>query len=997
MSYADAQLDLACVSIACLSGQNGAGKSAILDAVTWSLWEEARASSDELIRLGEREMWVEVLFLLDGQNYRVRRSRQKGSERSGSRALSKGTLELQVERQSGWLTLTAPSIRETQEELAALLRMDYETFANSVYLRQGRADEFTTRLPSERKQILGEILGLSYFDQLQELAKDKARQAKSKAELLEASLKELPELESAISALAVEQGSLSERAQEAADKASFYESRHGSLTATLNDLNLLKERHEQTQIRIAELAESIVALEARKRQLEQKLSELGAITARAAEIETAAGEFSQVKDKLECCDRAALAVQDLIARRWQAQSDLANLRSRLEVRLDLLRSKLAELEKKHKELTKEPADLEKLEKAYRQYKDMVARESELAIRQEAFTRFTGRADELYSAIQEARIRLEAEREQKEASCKDIDQLLLSSATVSQEKEAIEQQAAALDKLEAEFELVEQKGFKVKSDLEAAAAQAKELERRKSELLAKVKELEEHSHSSICPLCSAPIVDRLAVTARYRKQVEGIDHEISTIAAASEELEAQRLALRKQYTELRKKLDGRKMLDEQIGRFNEKLSSIERARATAGALGEELASIIARLEAQDYAQVERESLINIKSEIHKLDFDPVIYANLQAQIRMQRHAEARYQQAQRDLAEGKKLAQEIPALRQEADDLNSQIALESYGNEARDNLKAIQIEIDKLGYDRAEHEALKEKLSALIPASEDPRALERARSEAPELESVLESLQRELASRREQLQQAENNAAGWQKKLDSIGNLQAEAAELEPLARQWRFSREDLSTQLAVLKSRMDQLTCGTDRLKEQKTELDCARLELSEFQALAEAFGKKGIQAVIIENAIPEIESEANRLLSKLSDNQMHVALNTRHRTKSGGTVETLDLLIGDELGTRNYELYSGGEAFKVNFAVRIALAKLLARRAGAKLETLILDEGFGSQDELSRDRLVQVIGSIKDDFARILIITHIAEVKEMFPTQIQVTKQSGLSKVEII
>ena len=58
-------------------------------------------------------------------------------------------------------------------------------------------------------------------------------------------------------------------------------------------------------------------------------------------------------------------------------------------------------------------------------------------------------------------------------------------------------------------------------------------------------------------------------------------------------------------------------------------------------------------------------------------------------------------------------------------------------------------------------------------------------------------------------------------------------------------------------------------------------------------------------------------------------------------------------VGTRNYELFSGGEAFKVNFAVRVALSRLLARRSGAKLETLIVDEGFGSQDEASRERLV--------------------------------------------
>src|ERR1700732_2006487 len=96
MSYADAILDLSGVDVACLSGQNGAGKSALLDAVTWSLWECARSSSDELIRMHEKEMWVDVVFTHEQERYRVRRSRQRASSKSGQKSSTKGTLELQI-------------------------------------------------------------------------------------------------------------------------------------------------------------------------------------------------------------------------------------------------------------------------------------------------------------------------------------------------------------------------------------------------------------------------------------------------------------------------------------------------------------------------------------------------------------------------------------------------------------------------------------------------------------------------------------------------------------------------------------------------------------------------------------------------------------------------------------------------------------------------------------------------------------------------------------
>ncbi|MGH2626010.1 MAG: SbcC/MukB-like Walker B domain-containing protein, partial [Anaerolineales bacterium] len=100
-----------------------------------------------------------------------------------------------------------------------------------------------------------------------------------------------------------------------------------------------------------------------------------------------------------------------------------------------------------------------------------------------------------------------------------------------------------------------------------------------------------------------------------------------------------------------------------------------------------------------------------------------------------------------------------------------------------------------------------------------------------------------------------------------------------------------------------------------------------------------------------------------------------------------LDIVISDDLGSRPYELYSGGEAFRINFAIRIALSRLLARRAGAQLRSLFIDEGFGTQDASGRDQLVAAIQRIQPDFDRILVITHIEEMKEAFPVRIEVEK----------
>src|SRR3972149_1789565 len=114
------------------------------------------------------------------------------------------------------------------------------------------------------------------------------------------------------------------------------------------------------------------------------------------------------------------------------------------------------------------------------------------------------------------------------------------------------------------------------------------------------------------------------------------------------------------------------------------------------------------------------------------------------------------------------------------------------------------------------------------------------------------------------------------------------------------------------------------------------------FEELRGAFSKKGVPALMIEAAVPEIEASANALLARMTAGRMHVRFNTQRETQAGDVRETLDIQIADELGTRAYENFSGGEQFRVNFAIRVALSRLLAHRAGAPLQTLIIADGVG-------------------------------------------------------
>jgi exonuclease SbcC len=209
-------------------------------------------------------------------------------------------------------------------------------------------------------------------------------------------------------------------------------------------------------------------------------------------------------------------------------------------------------------------------------------------------------------------------------------------------------------------------------------------------------------------------------------------------------------------------------------------------------------------------------------------------------------------------------------------------------------------------------------------------------------------------------------------------------------------QKQVQEKIGGIKSKLDYYS----RLEIEKTEkeklMNSAAKEAAIYHELAEAFGKKGIQALLIETALPEIENEANKLLARMTDNRMHVKIETQKETQKGDVTETLEIKISDELGTRNYEMYSGGEAFRINFAIRIALSRLLARRAGAPLPTLIIDEGFGTQDASGIEKLKEAINSIQDDFEKILVITHVEELRDAFPARIDVVKTAEGSTISL-
>ena len=210
------------------------------------------------------------------------------------------------------------------------------------------------------------------------------------------------------------------------------------------------------------------------------------------------------------------------------------------------------------------------------------------------------------------------------------------------------------------------------------------------------------------------------------------------------------------------------------------------------------------------------------------------------------------------------------------------------------------------------------------------------------------------------------------------------AEREAAAR----TLSDAYARRGGLDARLDGATRDRAALASARADLSDARKEQKLYSTLRRAFGRHGIPSLIIEETLPDVEDRANVLLDRLTGGTTRVSLETLKDNKTGGTRETLDITITDAQGApRAYEMYSGGEAFRVNFALRIALSQLLAERAGTQIRTLVIDEGFGTQDAEGLHALVSAIRTIQDDFDKILVVTHLEELKNAFPVRIEVRK----------
>ncbi len=837
MCYREAALDFAGIHVACLGGENGAGKSALLDAITWALWGNSRLGArgdDDLIRLGENKMQVEFTFGMGGEVYRVLRRREAAK-------YSRTMLDFQVQDNGRWHSLIEGGVRATQNKIESTLRLDYHTFANSAFLRQGRADEFTVKTASERKRVLSDILGLDRWSIYEDRARECQKVAEGEVEAIKLRVKEIE--------------------------------------ADLGRRSEYQAQLEAAQAAVDEVAERLEAAQRAYQRIDAARTER-----RHAEVQIA-----------EQREQGAQAEQEL--------ASLAEEQAQREKRLDAYEELLARREE--------------VEAGYRAYREAVERERQQGARLRQSVELNECRREIESQISAARHALEAKREVIARRAEELEDQLPGEALVA-ELEDVRAQLDHLGRLSESREAAKDDLARIAEERAALRARNDALRREMETLKERIQMLGEACAQ--CPLCEQPLTE---------------EHRVELLQQIEEEGRAKGNAFRANQAMMESLAEQASALERQIEQSDEELLELARLQRQAASLVE---------------RVER----------------------------------------------GRRAGEELEETRTELARVAERLDEDDYASGARAALKEVLLEAQELGYDSEAHEEAREAVAHGQIFAERKAQLETVQERMSQERAALEQLGAAERRWRSRLSASQERRVRLEQKAEALKRELEQSNVVEEQLQEVRAREAEARQQLGAAQQRLAACEALEQQLAHKLKQKEILVERQAIYDELRAAFGVRGVPAMIIEAAVPEIEAEANHLLSQMTEGRMHVKFETQRQTKAGEMREALQIQISDELGTRPYENYSGGEQFRVNFAIRIALSKLLARRAGAQLETLVVDEGFGTQDERGRQRLVEAINAVQDDFARVLVVTHISELRDAFAARIEVTKTPQGSTVEV-
>ena len=893
-------LDLESVHLACLCGDNGHGKSALLDAITFALWGSSRLGErghDDLIHKGQSDMLVELEFESAGGRYRVARRRARGKSQGRS------SLEFSIRNDAGeWRAITGNTVKDTQAFIIERIRMDHETFVNTAFLRQGDADRFTTSKPADRKRILAEVLDLSYYDELESRAKEKVSELRSDERRLEAEIEVLEREASQKETHEKERDEVSRQIAELEPQ--FSEERRRVEAAVRRVAELQGKRAELDKLiaRIPEARNALSEASSLAERYGERVKQADALISRQIEIERGHSELTALQDEDERLNRAlnaknenelaiaeyrqAIAVERerLITQREQLENYIETLRMaanalpQLEELLEGMaprRQKMDEFQKRIDEFSlKEKRirhELEQMEGYRAEYEEM--REYMLELETKLFrekSRLTAELDSLVAA-------LDSDARPRAAG---LDGLL-------KEKNELDESAAELGAVSGQIEERRERMGAIDERLITLRGDNERLRETMNDTRQKFDLLE--SGELECPLCGQELdsdgrehlrSEYEEIGVRSREQFQSNEGEIAALERERERVERNVSQMESELRAASRKLQNRQ------GQIVARIEEAESAAKRVTLLESEVAARKETLESESFMPKERSVANKVKELLNSVKFDPSVLDELTDEHRKitddtrasQRELDemrAEVDKAENEVRQRMRIAvqarDEIEPSQAKLAPIVTALALDEFSREARAELAKLEAQVEELGYDSARHSEVHERIMDLV-------GFEKLRQR---LDAALGQIEWD----RDQLKRSETDARNLRSELSDLGerreSLSEEAARLpEAIADEERIRVcwEDTEKRLTDARVRREVALQAVERcarMEREAAQLGGKRDEMIRernlYEELSIAFGRNGIQALIIEDALPSDRKRRERSASS-ANGQSNVA-----------------------------------------------------------------------------------------------------------------------------
>lgn len=960
-----------------ITGDTGAGKTTIFDAITFALYGEAsgkvRDSAMFRSKYAEPQVptFVELTFEYRGNIYTVNRNPEY------QRPKGRGT---GMTTQKGDAVLTFPDdrqpvtkSRDVTRAVEILIGLDYRQFTQIAMIAQGDFQKLLLAGTAERSEIFRRIFHTEIYQQLQQRLKDAVREKGAAYEEMRRSIaqflggvdcQDYPEIQEEFDGL----------------KKMKFEGKAGRGLELLEQLlEQEKERLEQTDALLLELDDKLGKEEQRlyiieqNQKIQQNLQKIQeALVEQEPLLNAARTGFEYAKAESEKCPELAEQIRISREKLERCQN------------LETAKGRKKNLEQKQNYL---------LQNKQRQNLQQKEAEEQLEMYRKQL--------EILRDAGEERVRLDQERQRVNDRIKEWKRLDVSEKKYQREIECFQkqerlnhclEQAGCLERLlqkEAQITRGQREYRMLSEKREKQRAAYTTLEQQFLDAQAGL--LAQHLESGRpCPVCGSlhhPIPAKLSETAPDKRTVD---------------------RAKSQLTEL----------DEQVSRMSTQLGHL---RELLEQEKEEAAAVYAGEWDDNFSSLQ----VNIQSEIQNLSQD-IVPANLSGkEIKEQLHKlEGQWQIVSEERAQ---IKQELPELSKKTEQLKKQLLENAEKLQRKAELEVqtrnLEEQIKQLNQELSQTEV------GLAATERDQKHLEET---IEELEQCLEGQSREqladcierCTDRKKQLEEAE--AQAWERYETLQKQANAYMSSMETWKGQIQTIDESDSERVKerrnqlverkkeVQDKRNDQFAAYRNNtaihrsVSEQQEELRAAEQEYIWMKSLSDTAngtlsGKRKIEleTYIQMTYFDRIIRRANLRLMTMSSGQYELKRQEDgegRKEKAGLELNVIDHYNGTE---RSVKTLSGGESFQASLALALGLSDEIQSCAGGiRLDTMFVDEGFGSLDEEALQAALRALHGLAQGNRLVGIISHVSELKERIECKIVVTKcrnREGIgSRVEI-